>query len=615
MNAIDTTQIPFPKTLAELAALDASREIPYLKALCNRRRIRTPSANPGPNEIIPIVQTLLADHQKHVPFGSNPHNGESCEWHAVHDDLTDFLTQLQNLLNETSQTGCATPLETNSQYSTQADRTTRSSSPSCSNPQSPNAAHSDADRGHQAPTTAPSSPSPQSQNSNPEPEIPSASFPKSLAELAALDANNKVPFLEAECHRLAIPLSDPNPAPGEILRAAEQRLASLRAIPLIDFPGGDKAWREVSFALLRFIHQLRSLIATASESEDQGLPESISKPGTQTGTHSGTRGGTESGTSAGTEDPHSELPSTHSETSSETEVCETDPERSETAALLDRAAACLKQHAASKKTKAKKTTPKPRPHAAPSTDSTASPAPEAAQTADPHSDIGLSALCQEISDELNRKTTSPLDNLDPELQQTLFKLLNEHPYTLVQKVVAMPAPRGWGMKISRGSLQRFYDRYEKRQTAQQLREAGQIASEILSNPDATDADLLAASTRLANIRLLNLANNPTSSIRDLKDLFQIQIRLKSLALAQQRLELQKQKDTAKQKASSDSNPSRSADSSRKDAAPTLPADPAVIAPPCPRPGDIRTLPENSFQFVPPQPPQHSNEHPSIAPNS
>src|SRR4051812_44693995 len=46
MKTLDTLQIPFPKNVEELAAFDATREVPYLKALCNRRHLQTSGKTP-----------------------------------------------------------------------------------------------------------------------------------------------------------------------------------------------------------------------------------------------------------------------------------------------------------------------------------------------------------------------------------------------------------------------------------------------------------------------------------------------------------------------------------------------------------------------------------------
>src|SRR5207253_2594289 len=85
MKIIDTLEIPFPKTIEELTALDSTREVPYLKAICNRRHIHTPGPNPSPSEIIPIIEQRLREHQSLRPdprFQSDL----LIEWTAAHNE-------------------------------------------------------------------------------------------------------------------------------------------------------------------------------------------------------------------------------------------------------------------------------------------------------------------------------------------------------------------------------------------------------------------------------------------------------------------------------------------------------------------------------------------------
>src|SRR3954471_3335538 len=101
MKFIDTSEIPFPKNVEELAALDATREVPYLKALCNRRFIGTPGPNPTPAQIIPIIQQRLDLHLTQKPSDCSDHAGLMLEWKLILEDLQEFLTNLRSLLSET----------------------------------------------------------------------------------------------------------------------------------------------------------------------------------------------------------------------------------------------------------------------------------------------------------------------------------------------------------------------------------------------------------------------------------------------------------------------------------------------------------------------------------
>ena len=101
-KVIDTADIPFPKTVSELHALDATREIPYLKALCNRRQIHTPGKNPTSAQIIPIIEHILTAHIAKLPRGLSQTCDIYVEWKLIHDDLAEFLAQLKSLLPDSA---------------------------------------------------------------------------------------------------------------------------------------------------------------------------------------------------------------------------------------------------------------------------------------------------------------------------------------------------------------------------------------------------------------------------------------------------------------------------------------------------------------------------------
>lgn len=389
----DTFDIPFPKTVEELAALDSDRSVPYLKALCNRRHIHTPGPNPSTSEIIPIIEQRLRDHKQQRP-DLHYESDLATEWNAINADLQEFLTNLRALANGAGQ-------------------------------------------------GAPRDPQAHDKQASPQ-ELPSIITPVSS-------------------------------------------VLSVSSAPSVSPP--------------------HALLEPAPPSADS-----------DTGTTLETSGGTK----AVQENPNPD-PST---SSADAETEPVSPDKSAEQPLLDQVEESLSTHHPKSKRRRQKNK-----------------APFSAAKPSSQRVIELSAGDLEIMIDLHN--ASPLDALPPERQQKLFQLLEDYPYRAVLRVISMPAPEGWGVKTSVASLARFVRRYADRQTAQQLKEAGQLAHELLADKDASDADILAASTRLANIRLLQVANNPNAAVRDLKDLFQIQIRLKALDLTQQRLALQKEKQNTK----------------------------------------------------------------------
>src|SRR4051794_6534733 len=96
-NNNDITKIEPPKTLAELAALDAARQVPYLKARCNRMLIHIPNPNPTPTEIIPHIQQTLARHLKDPARETGAMSGDYMEWNLIREEYEEFLIYLKTL--------------------------------------------------------------------------------------------------------------------------------------------------------------------------------------------------------------------------------------------------------------------------------------------------------------------------------------------------------------------------------------------------------------------------------------------------------------------------------------------------------------------------------------
>jgi len=97
MYSNDIFKMTPPATLAELAALDATREIPYLKARCNRMGIHIPTPNPTSSEIIPHIETRLSKHVAIGPRALSDRSGDYFEWKAIKEDLEEFITYLRSL--------------------------------------------------------------------------------------------------------------------------------------------------------------------------------------------------------------------------------------------------------------------------------------------------------------------------------------------------------------------------------------------------------------------------------------------------------------------------------------------------------------------------------------
>lgn len=100
----DITKMDPPKTLAELTALDATREVPYLKARCNRMQIHIPLPNPTPSQIIPYIQSALTTHLKDPVREAGPMSGDFMEWKLICEEYEEFIAYLRALVASQSQT-------------------------------------------------------------------------------------------------------------------------------------------------------------------------------------------------------------------------------------------------------------------------------------------------------------------------------------------------------------------------------------------------------------------------------------------------------------------------------------------------------------------------------
>jgi hypothetical protein len=74
--------------------MQIQREVPYLKAECQRRGIHPPYDNPTAAQLIPIIEERLAIHAKHFGRTFDPSSGYYGEWKLINDDLERFLAEL-----------------------------------------------------------------------------------------------------------------------------------------------------------------------------------------------------------------------------------------------------------------------------------------------------------------------------------------------------------------------------------------------------------------------------------------------------------------------------------------------------------------------------------------
>jgi hypothetical protein len=158
-------------------------------------------------------------------------------------------------------------------------------------------------------------------------------------------------------------------------------------------------------------------------------------------------------------------------------------------------------------------------------------------------------LQAEITARLHTETQSPLDTLPPEKQEILFELLSDFSSRKVAEVITQPAPTGWGIQTTHVSLLKFKNRYTTRTAADRRRQNQRLIRQILDGSPAALSDLDTQDTAADRVaehlfkqHLLELANAPGHNHRDLRDMFQIYIRLRHAHVAEKRLALSEKRN-------------------------------------------------------------------------
>jgi hypothetical protein len=133
-----------------------------------------------------------------------------------------------------------------------------------------------------------------------------------------------------------------------------------------------------------------------------------------------------------------------------------------------------------------------------------------------------------------RTAKSPLDRLSPERQQTLYEMLEDLSASIVNNMISLPEPDGWGVKIHPSSLARFSRRYGKKLEAAERAEALAEANKVLKELGPESPEFAQAIQRLLKLRCFKSALNPKSATRDLEALFRIIDRQRRTDLAERK---------------------------------------------------------------------------------
>jgi hypothetical protein len=142
-------------------------------------------------------------------------------------------------------------------------------------------------------------------------------------------------------------------------------------------------------------------------------------------------------------------------------------------------------------------------------------------------------------------TKSPIDDLPPERQQALYRLVQEIPLTVIVKMIAAPEPRGWNFKTSDTSLRRFKERYRKKAAAAERAQALVEAQETIQQTGGDEQAYMDATRRLLKIKLFKNAADPEGSDEKVELFIGLLDRQRRTDLAERRVRVTEQRATKK----------------------------------------------------------------------
>ena len=341
--------------------------------------------------------------------------------------------------------------------------------------------------------------------------------PPALRIIAELSESEIIPVFVQMCRDRAIPISQPSPNLAEILEAVDKHLQAHRSRPIIDFPGGDQAWRLAKNDLTSLrssiekilVRKLSAPFTSASERRSEQTAESEYLASEQPGARSCER--SPSATSAHTaHSPSADRSFNGQQTLAgnrpgalvEEDFDEEDDDQLDEDELDDD------------------------------------------DDLEDDAEQIQNARAEYLGQLLRERTSrSPLDDLSPECQKTLFELLQDHAHTLVAEMVSQPKPLGWGLQTSRHSLKRFCNRYRKQHRETELAEAANEAQKLVQNPSATPQNFAEATRRLIQSRLFEMAKDPHCDTDAMEFVSRYLDRQRKADLSERRIQLAEQKST------------------------------------------------------------------------
>jgi hypothetical protein len=149
-----------------------------------------------------------------------------------------------------------------------------------------------------------------------------------------------------------------------------------------------------------------------------------------------------------------------------------------------------------------------------------------------HLDDASMRVCEDLQEFLSGR--SPIDNLTPQQQNVILRLLEEHNAARVAEVLAQPEPYGMNFKTSDSSLNRFRDRIRLAEKKRLNSDQEAATKELIAKAHDSDEAFQAAVQRFIKTRLLNATASSHSSLDAIDSMITSLTKLRKQTLAERK---------------------------------------------------------------------------------
>jgi hypothetical protein len=129
---------------------------------------------------------------------------------------------------------------------------------------------------------------------------------------------------------------------------------------------------------------------------------------------------------------------------------------------------------------------------------------------------------------------SPLDKLEPRIQQILLRLMEDHKPEHVAEAIAEPPPIGFGIQTSKASLYRFRERYTQAKEQSRKAQHAKAIQDLLAKAGNSEEAFQAAVQSVLKARLLTTTTEPNAPLDTIDALITTLNKLRKQSLAERK---------------------------------------------------------------------------------